>query len=166
MATRPGRGARSPTPRSSSRAAPPRRSIGSATATPPAAGSGDSVVYGGLQDNGSNKVFPATGSVLDDLGNPINVSSVQVFGGDGGYTLVDPGNSNNVITEYVGLTALKSIDGGANWHFIQPADPNPRFIAPISMDRTNAMHLLAGGPIVRNSASGIAATTAATGAST
>ncbi|HEY4912910.1 MAG TPA: glycosyl hydrolase [Candidatus Dormibacteraeota bacterium] len=131
-----------------------------------AAGSGDSVLYGGLQDNGSNKVFKPTGSILDDQGHPINVSSVQVFGGDGGYTLVDPANSNNVITEYVGLTALKSTDGGANWHFIQPADPDPRFIAPIAMDRTNPGHLLAGGAIVWNSESGIAGTTAGTGAST
>jgi len=131
-----------------------------------AAGSGDSVLYGGLQDNGSNKVFPTTGSVLDDQSHPIKLSSVQVFGGDGGYTLVDPGNSDNVITEYVGLTALKSTDGGANWHFIQPADPDPRFIAPIAMDRTNSRHLLAGGAIVWNSESGIVGTTAGTGAAT
>ncbi len=131
-----------------------------------AAGSGDRVVYGGLQDNGSNKVFATTGSVNDDNGSPIDVSSVQVFGGDGGYTLVDPANSDNVITEYVGLTALKSTDGGVNWHFIMPADPDPRFIAPIGMDRTNAQHLVAGGAIVWNSESGIAGTTAGTGTST
>jgi hypothetical protein len=94
------------------------------------------------------------------------VSSVQVFGGDGGYTIVDPTNSDNVITEYVGLTALKSTDGGKNWHFIVPADPDPRFIAPIAMDRTNANHLVAGGAIVWNSEAGIAGTTSGTGAST
>ena len=131
-----------------------------------AQGSGDSTIYGGMQDNGSNKVFPTTGTVLDDRGNPITVSSVQVFGGDGGYTLVDPTNSNNVITEYTGLTALKSTDGGANWHFIMPADPDPRFIAPINMDRTNPSHLVAGGAIVWNSEAGIAGTTSGTGAST
>jgi hypothetical protein len=131
-----------------------------------AAGSSDNVLYGGLQDNGSNKVFPTTGVVLDDHGNPITVASVQVFGGDGGYTLVDPANSQNVITEYVGLTALKSMDGGANWHFIVPPDPDPRFIAPIAMDRTNSKHLLAGGAIVWNSESGIVGTTSGTGAST
>jgi hypothetical protein len=124
-----------------------------------AAGSGDSILYGGLQDNGSNKVFNPTGMVQDDRGNWIPVSSVQVFGGDGGYTLVDPANSDNVITEYVGLTALKSTDGGKNWHFIVPADPDPRFIAPIAMDRTNPNHLLAGGAIVWNSEAGIAGTT-------
>ena len=131
-----------------------------------AMGSGDSVIYGGLQDNGSNKVFNPTGVVQDDNGNPITVSSVQVFGGDGGYTLVDPANSDNVITEYVGLTALKSTDGGKNWQFIVPADPDPRFIAPIGIDRTNANHLVAGGAIVWNSEAGIARTTSGTGAST
>jgi hypothetical protein len=124
-----------------------------------AAGSADSIIYGGLQDNGSNKVFKRTGVVQDDNGHPITVSSVQVFGGDGGYTLVDPANSDNVITEYVGLTALKSTDGGKNWQFIVPADPNPRFIAPIAMDRTNSNHLLAGGAVVWNSEAGIAGTT-------
>jgi hypothetical protein len=131
-----------------------------------AQGSGDSTIYGGMQDNGSNKVFPTTGTVLDDTGKPINVSSVQVFGGDGGYTLVDPNNSNNVITEYTGLTALKSTDGGANWHFITPADPDPRFIAPINMDRTNPSHLVAGGAFVWNSEAGVAGTTAGTGVAT
>jgi photosystem II stability/assembly factor-like uncharacterized protein len=124
-----------------------------------AAGSKDNVIYGGLQDNGSSKIFPATGVVKDDNGKPITVSSVQVFGGDGGYTLVDPANSQNVITEYVGLTVLKSTDGGQNWHFIVPADPHPRFIAPIAMDRTNSQHLLAGGALVWNSEAGIAGTT-------
>ncbi|MDR2985880.1 MAG: glycoside hydrolase [Nocardiopsaceae bacterium] len=131
-----------------------------------AQGSGDSVIYGGMQDNGSAKVFATPTSVPDDLGNPIDVSSVQVFGGDGGYTLVDPNNSDNVITEYTGLTALKSTDGGENWHFITPADPDPRFIAPINMDRTNPSHLVAGGAIVWNSEAGVAGTTAGTGAST
>src|SRR5260221_411281 len=113
-----------------------------------AAGSGDSTIYGGLQDNGSNKVFPTTGLVPADQGHNITGSSVQAFGGDGGYTLLDPGNSNNVITEYVGLTLLKATDGGQNSHFIVPADPNPRFIAPIAMDRTNPAHLVSGGAIV------------------
>jgi hypothetical protein len=131
-----------------------------------AAGSGDSVIYGGLQDNGSNKVFPTTGSVPDDTGAPIDVSSVQVFGGDGGYTLVDPADSQNVITEYTGLTALKSTDGGANWHFIAPADPDPRFIAPIGMDRTDPNHLVAGGAIVWSSDAGVAGVTSGTGAAT
>ncbi len=40
-----------------------------------------------------------------------------------------------------------------------PNDPDPRFIAPIAMDRTNPNHLLAGGAIVWNSEAGIAGTT-------
>jgi len=131
-----------------------------------AQGSGDGLIYGGLQDNGSNKVFTTPTPVLDDQGNPTDVSSVQVFGGDGGYTVVDPRNSNNVITEYVDLTAAKSTDGGRNWNSIAPADPDPRFIAPIVMDRTNSSHLVAGGAIVWNSEAGVAGTTAGTGAPT
>jgi photosystem II stability/assembly factor-like uncharacterized protein len=131
-----------------------------------AQGSGDSTIYGGMQDNGSNKVFPTPGSVPDDNSNPITVSSVQVFGGDGGYTLVDPTDSNDVITEYTGLTALKSTDGGKNWHFIAPPDPDPRFIAPINMDRTDPNHLVAGGAFVWNSEAGVAGTTIGTGTST
>jgi hypothetical protein len=131
-----------------------------------AQGSGDSIIYGGMQDNGSNKVFATPTSVFNDLSQSINVSSVQVFGGDGGYTLVDPANSNDVITEFTGLTAAKSTDGGANWHSIVPPDPDPRFIAPIVMDRTNPSHLVAGGAIVWNSEAGIAGTTSGTGAST
>ena len=91
---------------------------------------------------------------------------MQVFGGDGGYTLVDPTNSNDVITEYTGLAAAKSTDGGANWHTIAPPDPDPRFIAPINMDRTDPSHLVAGGAIVWNSEAGIAGTTVGTGTST
>lgn len=121
-----------------------------------ATGSRDGNIYGGLQDNGSNKVFTKPTAITDDNGNPLNVSSVQVFGGDGGYTIVDPTNSDHVITEYVGLTALSSIDGGKNWHFIVPPDPDPRFIAPINMDRTDSNHLLAGGAIVWSANSGIA----------
>ena len=77
-----------------------------------------------------------------------------------------PTNSKNVITEYTDLAAFKSTDGGANWHGIAPSDPDPRFIAPIVMDRTNSNHLVAGGAFVWNSESGVAGTTANTGAAT
>ena len=128
-----------------------------------AMGSGDSTVYGGLQDNGSSLIFPAPTSVELDNGSHAIANAVQPFGGDGGYTLVDPKNSKDVITEYTGLTALKSTDGGANWTLIVPPDPDPRFIAPIAMDRTNPSHILAGGAYVWNSDAGIAGTTSGTG---
>ena len=124
-----------------------------------AQGSGDGNIYGGLQDNGSAKVFTVPTTIKDDRNNDIRVSSVQVFGGDGGYTLVDPSNSDNVMTEYVGLTVLNSTDGGKNWHFVVPRDPDPRFIAPINMDRTNPNHLVSGGAIVWNSEHGVGGTT-------
>lgn len=128
-----------------------------------AQGGGDGIIYGGLQDNGSAKVFTAPTTIQDDRGHNITVSSVQVFGGDGGYTLVDPHNSNNVMTEYVGLTVLNSTDGGANWHFVVPPDPDPRFIAPINMDRTNSNHLVSGGAVVWNSEDGVGGTRSWTG---
>lgn len=128
-----------------------------------AMGSGDSTIYGGLQDNGSTLIFPSPTSVELDNGSHALANAVQPFGGDGGYTLVDPTNSKDVITEYTGLTALKSTDGGANWIFIVPPDPDPRFIAPIAMDRTNPSHIVAGGAFVWNSDSGIAGTTSGTG---
>jgi hypothetical protein len=131
-----------------------------------AAGSGDSTIYGGLQDNGSTRIFPSPSTITLDNGSTATANAMQPFGGDGGYTLVDPANSNNVITEYTGLTALKSTDGGANWHFINPADPDPRFIAPIGMDRTNASHIVAGGAIVWSSDAGVAGTTVGTGTAT
>ena len=118
--------------------------------------SGD--IYGGMQDNGSSHVFTTPTTVQDDGHNSISVSSVQVFGGDGGYTVVDPNNPSNVITEYTSLTALQSTNGGADWHFINPSDPNPRFIAPIELDRTNPNHLVAGGAMVWNSDSGVGGT--------
>ena len=123
-----------------------------------AQGSGDSIIYGGRQDNGSARIFTGPTVIKDDTFHDITVSAVQVFGGDGGYTIVDPKNSQNVITEYVNLTALQSTDGGANWHFINPPDPDARFIAPIDMDRTNSSHLVAGGAFVWNSDAGIVGT--------
>jgi hypothetical protein len=131
-----------------------------------AAGSGDQTIYGGMQDNGSAVLFPAPTTIQLDNGTTATANGVQPFGGDGGYTIVDPTNSKNVITEYTGLTPAKSTDGGANWQNIVPPDPDPRFIAPIAMDRTDPNHLVAGGALVWNSNAGIAATTSGTGTAT
>jgi hypothetical protein len=132
-----------------------------------AAASTDHTIYGGMQDNGSSLIFPGPTMITLDNGTTTAIANaVQPFGGDGGYTIVDPHNSNNVITEYTGLTALKSTDGGRNWQLIVPPDPDARFIAPIAMDRTNPSHLVAGGAFVWNSNAGIAGTTSGTGTST
>ncbi len=131
-----------------------------------AAGTNDGNFYGGMQDNGSSRTFPATTSVVGDTGTPVTARSVQVFGGDGGYTIVDPNNVNNVITEYVGLTSARSNDGGRTWVGNAPADPDPRFIAPIVLDHTvpvdsagNA-HVVAGGAFVWDSTKGFNTNTA------
>ncbi len=125
-----------------------------------ASGSNDGSLYGGLQDNGSSLTFPSPTTVVGDLGIQVPATSVQVFGGDGGYTIVDPSNSQNVMTEYVGLFSARSKDGGRTWIDDPPADPNPRFIAPIVLDHSlptdaagNA-HIVAGGAYVWDSTKG------------
>ena len=125
-----------------------------------AAGSNDGSLYGGLQDNGTSLTFPTPGFVTGDTGTPVPATSVQVFGGDGGYTIVDPNNSQNAITEYVGLTSAYTHDGGKTWIDNKPGDPNARFIAPIVRDYTQSVasngdgHILAGGRYVWDSLKG------------
>jgi hypothetical protein len=125
-----------------------------------ASGSDDGSLYGGMQDNGSALTFPAPTTVVGDTGSPVPATTVQVFGGDGGYTIVDPHNSQNVITEYVGLTSARSNDGGRTWVDNPPGDPNARFIAPIVLDHTQPVdaagnaHVLAGGAYVWDSTKG------------
>lgn len=102
---------------------------------------GPLTIYGGLQDNGTAKVIPGQ-------------LAAQPFGGDGGVTVVDPSNPDNVFTEYTDLAIAKSRDGGHTWTDIHPSDPNPRFIAPYVMDSTNKNHLVAGGEFVWESQKG------------
>jgi hypothetical protein len=130
-----------------------------------AVGANDGSLYGGMQDNGSNLVLPRPGTVAGDEPNSsVPATSVQVFGGDGGYTVVDPTNPQNVITEYTGLSSALSNDGGRTWTYNNPADPDPRFISPIIRDYTvpvvngNA-HILAGGAYVWDSTKGFHTTT-------
>jgi hypothetical protein len=124
-----------------------------------AAGANDGSLYGGLQDNGTSLTFPAPTTVTGDMGTPVAATSVQVFGGDGGYTIVDPTNSQNAITEYVGLTSARSNDGGKTWVGNRPPDPHARFIAPIARDYTTPVvngdtHIVAAGNHVWDSTKG------------
>ncbi|MGZ6694979.1 MAG: WD40/YVTN/BNR-like repeat-containing protein [Solirubrobacteraceae bacterium] len=105
--------------------------------------------YGGLQDNGTSKLTPGSSKYT-----PLEAS--EPFGGDGGDTLVDPKNSDNVITEYTGLDMATSTDGGRNWIDINPNDPNPRFIAPFTADQKSLSDLWAGGEFVYHSTKGFA----------
>ena len=125
-----------------------------------AAASNDGSLYGGLQDNGTSLTFPAPTTVKGDTGTQVPATSVQVFGGDGGYTIVDPNKSDRAITEYVGLTSAYTNDGGKNWIDNKPGDPHARFIAPIIRDYTQPVaangdtHIVAGGRYVWDSTRG------------
>ncbi|MFL6163731.1 MAG: WD40/YVTN/BNR-like repeat-containing protein [Jatrophihabitantaceae bacterium] len=111
----------------------------------PGAPAGSVQVWGGLQDNGV--------SLLD----PANPGQVSPFGGDGGDQLVDPNNGCRTVGEYVTLTLQMTTNCGkadgspaSDGAIINigPDDPLPRFIAPFSIDQTDANTWVAGGEFV------------------
>ena len=111
---------------------------------------GDQIAYwGGLQDNGTAKLIPGASKFT-----PTEAS--QPFGGDGGDTVVDPANADNVITEYTNLDTATTVDGGRNWVDIRPPDPSPLFIAPVTADRGNLGDVYAGGEFLWKSSKGFA----------
>jgi len=104
-------------------------------------------LWGGLQDNG--ETYWATGMSRVE----------QAFTGDGGDTIVDPHNGNRAVEEYVYLDMYKTTDGARTLTEISPScltatsppnpcDPDPRFIAPITMDVHNPLHWVSGGQFV------------------
>ncbi len=104
--------------------------------------------WGGMQDNG--ETYWATGMSRVE----------QAFTGDGGDTIVSPGNGNKAVEEYVFLDMFKTTDGAVQTLTEispscltasdppDPCDPNPRFIAPIEQDVNSATHWVAGGQYV------------------
>lgn len=92
---------------------------------------------GGLQDNGTLVVSRG------------NLDAHMMFGGDGGFSAVDPINPDYMYGEYVGLTVHRSTDGGqtADWIYSGIADAGSaaNFIAPIALDKGNPSNLYAGG---------------------
>lgn len=121
---------------------------------------GGDAVWGGLQDNGVS------------LLNPGSSTMVSPFGGDGGDNIVDPGNGDRAVNEYVGLDMALTTNGGrsdgtsAAYREITPAcgaftytpspcDPNARFIAPFRSDTAAPNdHWVAGGQYVWDSTQG------------
>jgi hypothetical protein len=117
---------------------------------------GGDAIWGGLQDNGTSLLTPGAAQM------------VSPFGGDGGDVIVDPNDARRAVNEYVYLTMARTQNGGksdgttrsyttitptcASTIAIEfnpkPCDPNPRFIAPFTMDPTNSSHWVAGGQIV------------------
>jgi hypothetical protein len=112
-------------------------------------GAGRTVFWGGLQDNGTAKLIPGSTRFTP-------IESSQPFGGDGGDTLVDPANANNVMTEYTNLDTAITTDGGRNWVDTAPPDPNSQFISPFTADRTQLSSLYAGGEFLWHSSAGFA----------
>jgi hypothetical protein len=109
--------------------------------------SGATVFWGGLQDNGTSKLIEGPNRL-----HPLEAS--EPFGGDGGDTIVDTANANNVMTEYTSLTPAVTGDGGRTWSDATPGDPNPLFIAPIVQDDKVASDFYAGGEFLWKSTSG------------
>jgi hypothetical protein len=98
---------------------------------------GKTVLWGGLQDNGTSKLIEGA-----SLFAPIEAS--EPFGGDGGATVVKADNADVTLTEYTNLSPAITHDGGAHWTDVTPADPLPLFIAPVVQDGSTT-DLYAGG---------------------
>jgi photosystem II stability/assembly factor-like uncharacterized protein len=100
-------------------------------------------LYGGTQDNGENQ-YP--------VGTPSTATRwKEVFGGDGGDTVVDYTNNAVVYEEYVFLAIYKSTNGGKNWtpatkgiKLGKPRRPKANFIAPFIISPSNHKELFAG----------------------
>jgi len=98
------------------------------------------VLWNGMQDNGTAKF---TGSLRWQ----------EMFGGDGGFTAIDPTDQRIVYEEYVFGDIHKSIDGGITWNEMISGLPahaeeeeskakanNSLFITPFIIDPTPANH--------------------------
>ncbi|HEV2473924.1 MAG TPA: hypothetical protein VGS41_14710, partial [Chthonomonadales bacterium] len=95
-------------------------------------------IIGGLQDNGTLIVNTLSG----------NSASLE-FGGDGGFSAIDPSNVNYMYGEYVYLYVQRTTNGGTNGNYIYSglgdAGGNANFIAPLILDPNNVNRLLGGG---------------------
>ncbi len=92
-----------------------------------------SVTIGGSQDNGTqSNSQPAT-------------NWEEVYGGDGGYVLVDPTNSKTIYSEYVNGALLKSTNGGSSFSSITSGIGEKGYwIEPYVLDPTNPATLYTG----------------------
>jgi photosystem II stability/assembly factor-like uncharacterized protein len=103
----------------------------------------DAQLYGGAQDNGESQ-YPI--SACSTCRSP-TAQWNEVFGGDGGDTVVDYSNNATVYEEYVFGQINKSTDGGVHWSpattGISTADP-VNFIMPYIMSPNSHTELFAG----------------------
>ncbi len=95
--------------------------------------------FGGTQDNGTVRGSLAAGF---DGWNPL-------FGGDGGYTAIDPTNTDILYLETQRLNLQKSVDGGATFssaiNGITETSGNFLFIVPFVLDPNDPRRLWIGG---------------------
>ena len=127
---------------------------------------GGVVVSGGLQDNGVSNLF----AVRPDGSNG-DTKMGSNFGGDGGDGAADPRQGCNQLQEYTNLAvkitnncALNpgaQSEAEATSYSLDPGDPAPRFIAPISLDSGNPDHFIFGGEFVYTGMKGWTATRSA-----
>ncbi len=98
---------------------------------------------GGTQDNGT------------ESDNQPSAAWSEVYGGDGGYVLIDPKNSNNVYTEYVNGEIFKSTDGGSSFHQITTGIGEAGYwLTPYVMDPANENLLYCGTDQIYKSTNG------------
>lgn len=96
-------------------------------------------ILGGLQDNGTLQIESAS----------TNLATME-FGGDGGFTAIDPTNPSYLYGEYIYLMLHRSTDAGVNANYIysgitDASNQTANFIAPFILDPSNANTMLAGG---------------------
>ncbi|MFG0316662.1 MAG: WD40/YVTN/BNR-like repeat-containing protein, partial [Planctomycetota bacterium JB042] len=105
----------------------------------------DETFLGGFQDNGSNRRSTAT------------TGWTQVFGGDGGWTQIDPVNPNVVFVEYQGSGNLfRSTDGGNGFSSTSglPSSDRHCFLPPYLIDPQNPGVVLYGTHRIHRSTNG------------
>ncbi len=99
-------------------------------------------IFSGLQDNGEMKIEPGG-------------RQVGTFGGDGGFSAVDPDNSDIAYEEYTFAAIKSTTNGGQSWQdAAPPADDGYQFINPFTMDPADPNHLLTAGRGVYESTNG------------
>lgn len=109
-------------------------------------------IIGGTQDNGSIR-YAGTGS-----------SWTAFFGGDGGFSAIDPTDGNYIYGEYVYLQIHRSTNGGTTASsyihagLSDAANNTANFIAPFLLDPNNPSTMIAGGQSVWRSTNVKAAT--------
>lgn len=92
--------------------------------------------FGGAQDNGTTRGSDSAGA---------NAWS-EIWPGDGGYTAIDPTNTNNLFTANTGISVVKSTNGGTTFNSaVNGISDSGLFITPYVMDPSNPQRLFLGG---------------------